>query len=123
MLREFMDFFRFKLRIPIIQQKGQYHLPTYWEAEIHNKTFVQEVTSSSPGTAYKLDGSFSTVVCCKILLLFEKNKVEQKEAGNGPFFKKTGNFNLFVNKIFQQKYYQRKSLRQDSILTTFLNNF
>ena len=35
-----------------------------------------------------LDGHFITLICCKIVLIFvwERPKVNEKEAGDGPFF-------------------------------------
>ena len=33
-----------------------------------------------------LDRSIFTFICCEIVLMFEKNKNKQKEAGNGPFY-------------------------------------
>ena len=33
-----------------------------------------------------LDGHFFTCICCKICSLFEKTNINEKEAGNGPFY-------------------------------------
>ena len=37
-----------------------------------------------------LDGHFFTLICCKIVLMFilKRLKINEKEAGNGPFLKK-----------------------------------
>ena len=44
--------------------------------------------SSSPGTVYLLDGHFSQLFVVKIVMCVEKTKINGKNAGVGPFFKK-----------------------------------
>ena len=50
------------------------------------KTHVPKVLSYNPGIIYCMD-IFHIPNCCKICGVFEKTKLNEKEAGGGPFKK------------------------------------
>ena len=92
--------------------------------------------SHSEGGGFKtqcfiLDGHFFTLICCKIVLMFvsKRPKINKKEAGDGPFFKKkTSTVAKFCKKYFAhvsskilniQKHFSYKILQQaENILET-----
>ena len=64
--------------------------------------------SPSEGRGFKsrhciLDGHFFTYICCKNCnVCLKRPKINEKEAGVGPFFKKTGVFSFYDGHTYQE---------------------
>ena len=64
--------------------------------------------SRSEGRGFKsrhciLDGHFFTYICCKNCnVCLKRPKINEKEAGVGPFFKKTGVFSFYDGHTYQE---------------------
>ena len=66
---------------------------------------------------------FFTYICWKIVILFEKTKINEKEGENGPFFKKLSMFGQSINvQVLRSCFYLAKFFSFDSIATHMREN-
>ena len=59
---------------------------------LREETQVLKVVGSNPSAVYWMDMTFFTLICCKnCIVCLKRPKINEKEAGDGPFLK----FNLY----------------------------